>query len=118
MRGFIQILVVLLLLNAAFQAAWSYYTFYDFRAKLSEQTHNAPVSTTSQLHQRAVDLAEEYGLDLGWDDVQVRIESNRTIVDFAYVDDVPFIPRFYVTPWLFESSVSAVRLRPLTVDER
>jgi hypothetical protein len=118
MKTVIQLLIVVLLLNAAFQSARAYYTFYDYRDSLLEEAHHGRVDTTSQLHQRALDLGTEYGLNVAWDDVQVRLETGQTVIDFSYVDQVPFIPKYFVKPWLFNGSVSAFRPRPLVVDER
>jgi hypothetical protein len=118
MKTIIQLLIVVLLLNAAFQAASSYYTYYDYMAKLGEETHHGRVGTTRQLHQRAIDLGAEYGLDIKWDDVQVYLEGPQTVVDFAYVDEVQFIPRYYIRPWSYSGSVNAIRPRPLIHDDR
>lgn len=118
MKTIIQLLIVALLLNAAFQAASSYYRYYDYKAKLGEEAHHGRVATTTQLHQRAIDLGAEYGLEILWEDVQVRLEADQTVVDFAYVEPVAFIPKYYVRPWAYDGTVSAIRPRPLIHDDR
>jgi hypothetical protein len=118
MKTIIQLLIVVLLFHAGYRALSSYYTYYDYTAKLGEEVHHGRVSTTSQLHKRAIDLGTEYGLAIQWEDVQVTAQAGQTTVNFYYVDPVPFIPRYYVRPWEFEGTVSAIRLRPLKVDER
>lgn len=118
MKTIIQLLIVALVVNAVFQAARSYYAFYDYRSNLIEEVQRPRIASTSQLRQRAIDLAVDYGIDLEQDDVRIRVEGDRTYVDFSYVDDVPFIPKYYIRPWAFEGSVSALRQRPLQVDDR
>jgi hypothetical protein len=118
MKSIIQLVIAAVLANAAFQTANSYYGFYDFKAKLGSLVHHGALTTTSELHQRVIDLGTEYGQDLKWDNVHVRIEGQETVVDFSYVDDVPFIPTYYYRHWPYEGSVRAVRLRPLKDDDR
>jgi hypothetical protein len=118
MKTIVQLLIVVLLLNAAFQSARAYYTYYDYRDSLMEEAHHGRVTTMSELHQRAIDLGAQYGLDIAWADIQVRLDSGQTVVDFSYVDPVPFIPKYYVKPWVFSGSVSVFRPRPLVADER
>jgi hypothetical protein len=119
MKTIIQLLIVALVLNAAFQTARAYYTYYDYRDSLVEEANHGRVASVSQLHQRAVDLGAEYGLDVAWEDVKVRLDVGQTVViDFAYVEPIPFVPKYYVRPWTFSGSVSAFRPRPLLQDER
>jgi hypothetical protein len=118
MKAIIQLAIVALLLNAGYQTARSYYDFCDFRSNLTEEIQRQRTTTTSQLRQRAMELAIEYGLELERDAIQIRVEGDRTFVDFSYVDQVPLVPKYYVRPWLHEGSISALRARPLIVDER
>jgi len=118
MKTIIQLLIVALILNAAFQAARSYYTFWDYRSSLTEEVQRPRVTSASQLHQRAVDLGTDYGLNIEWNAIQITAQGDRTIVNFRYVDPVSFVPKYYVRPWAYEGSVSAMRQRPLDMDER
>ncbi len=95
-----------------------YYTSYDFKAKLAEEIYDVPVATTSELHQRVIDLGSEYGLNIKWEDVQIHLESGATVVDYSYVDQVPLFPKYYVRPWPYAGRARAVRLRPLKDDDR
>jgi hypothetical protein len=119
MKTIIQLLIVVLILNAVYQSARAYYTFYDYRDTLMEEANHGRVATTSELRQRAIDLGAEYGLDVAWEDVSVRLDVGQTVViDFAYVDPIPFIPKYYVKPWTFSGTVSAFRPRPIIADDR
>jgi hypothetical protein len=118
MKTIIQLLIVALVVNAAFQAARSYYTFYDYRSSLTEEIQRTRNTTTSQLRERALELAIEYGLDIERDAIQIRVDGDRTFVDFSYVDAVSLVPKYYTRQWEYGDSVSALRSRPLTVDER
>ena len=118
MKTIIQLAIVVLLINAAYQSARSYYTFYDYQSSLTEETQKIRIATASELHQRAVDLGSEFGIKLDWDAVQVRNEAGKTVVDFSYVQPVALVPKYYVRPWEWRGSVSAMRVRPLDMDER
>lgn len=118
MRALIQLAIVGLILNAGFQAAQSYYTSYDFKAKLGEEIYDAPVATTSELHQHVIDLATEYGINIKWEDVQIHLESGATVVEYHYIDQVPLFPKYYVRPWPYAGRARAVRPRPIKDDER
>ena len=118
MKTIIQLLIVVLLAHAAYQAARSYYAFYDYRSSLSEEIQRPRTTTTSQLRQRAVELAVDYGLEIPREAIQIRVEGDRTTLDFSYVDPVPLVPKYYIRQWTHEGSVSALRARPLIVDER
>lgn len=118
MKTIVQLLIVALLMNAAFQAARSYYTFFDYRSSLTEEAQKPRVTSASQLHQRAIDLGTDYGLDIPWEAIRITTQGDRTIVNFSYVDPVAFVPKYYVRPWAYEGSISTMRQRPLDMDER
>lgn len=118
MKTIIQLLIVALLTNAAYQAARSYYTFFDYRSSLTEEVLKPRIATSSQLRQRALDLASDYGLNIARDAVHIRTQGDRTFVEFSYVEQVAFVPKYYVRPWAYEGSINTIRTRPLQVDER
>ena len=118
MKLILQLAIVALLLNAAFQTAKSYYSFNDFKAKLREDVHHGRMVSTTDLHKRTIALGESYGLSIHWENVKVRLEAGQTIVDVSYVDQVPFIPKYYYRYWPYTMTVSAIRDRPLVETER
>lgn len=118
MRTIVQLLIVALLMNAAFQAAKSYYTFFDYRSSLTEEAQKPRIASASQLHQRAIELGTDYGLDIEWDAVAISTQGDRTVVNFSYVDPVYFVPKYFMRPWAYQGSISTMRQRPLAMDER
>jgi hypothetical protein len=118
MKTIIQLAIVALMLNAGYQAVRSYYTFYDFQARLTEEVQRPRIAKSSELHKRAVELGTEFGIDLEYDAIEIRNEAGKTFVEFSYVDDVAFVPKYYIRPWEWRGTASAVRQRPLEIDER
>jgi hypothetical protein len=118
MKTIIQLLIVALVVNAAYQGARSYYAFFDYRSSLTEEVQKPRITSTSQLRARALELASDYGINLEPDAITIRVEGDRTYVDFSYVDAVPFVPKYYVRPMEYEGSVNAHRYKPLQIDDR
>lgn len=117
MKTIIQLLIVALIINACFQAGRAYYGYYDFKDAIELEVRRGHQSTTSQLHQKLLEMAQERGLKLEYEDISVTRKGDDTAVDFRYDDEIPFVPRFYTRPWVFEGEVIARRMTPLTYDE-
>lgn len=115
MKTIVQLLIVVLLFNAAFQAAKSYYDYYQFKHDVREQAVRGIDPTTDALHQRIVTMAGERGFDMSWNDVDLSVRNDEVAIDMKYVDDIPFIPRVYTRPWTFETTIQARRVKPLQI---
>ena len=120
MKTFIQLVIAALIMNASFQAARSYWNFYRIEDEVREEILHGHQTKFSELHLRVTELAAERGLDVKYENVEVshRDAPQDIDVSFSYVDDIAFIPRFYIRPWTYETSVGTHRLRKLIVDER
>jgi len=120
MKTIIQLVFAGLVINAAFQGAHSYWNFYRLEEEVREEILHGIQGTFSELHQRVVELAEERGITLAYGDVEVshRHAPQDIDVSYSYVDNVAFIPRFYIRQWAYESNVGTHRLRALIVDEQ
>ena len=117
MKTFIQLAIAALIINAAFQTARVYWNFYVFQDEIQQAALHGREATTSQMHQRVLDIAAEHGITLAWRDVQVTTDQQLTMVDVSYEQPIPVLPG-YSRSWPFVAAVSVRRIRPLTVDER
>jgi hypothetical protein len=120
MKTFFQLVFAGLVINACFQGASSYWNFYRLEEEVREEILRGRQTTFSQLHMRVTEIAAERGLNVEYEDVDVshRRAPQDIDVHFSYVDQVAFIPRVFIYPWPYESSVGTHRLRPLIVDEQ
>ena len=119
MKAIIQIALAFLVVNAAYQTANSYWHYYKLEEDVREEILHGRISKFSELHQRVIELADDYGIQIPWEKIEIshRQDINEIDVQYSYVDNVPFVPRFYVRPWKYESTVGTRRMRALVVDE-
>lgn len=117
MRSIIKVLIVVLIMNACYQAIQSYWTFLKYKEEVHERVLNGIYSSSTEMHQALIDMGRTYGLELDWDNVQLSKEEDTLVVDLNYVDNVQFVPRFYSRPWAYEAKLYVRRLRPLKLDE-
>ena len=113
MKALIQLLVVVLIVNAGVQAARSYYNFHQFQRDVHEQTRHGIETTTDELHERILDLAAERGHEMSWNDVNITRRDDEIVIDLKYVDHVAFVPRVYSRPWSYETTVQVRRIKPI-----
>jgi hypothetical protein len=119
MKTIIQLLIAALVINAAVQAARSVWADYEFKDAAERQVRLGTEKTIGELHRKLVRMAEESGVDVEWDDIVITPKTPFELaVDVSYVDEVEFIPRFYMRPWAYEWSVSGERMKPIKNDER
>ena len=119
MKAIIQIAFAFLVANAAYQTASSYWHYYKLEEDVREEILHGRMGKFSELHQRVVELADAYDIEIPWENIQVshRQDVNEIDVQYSYVDNVAFVPRVYVRPWKYESTVGTRRMRALAVDE-
>jgi hypothetical protein len=118
MKTILQLAIAALLLNACYQAGMSYYRFYSFQDAVELEARRGRVNTTSELHQRVIDMGAERDLLMEWNDVTVTQKRDAMIVTFKYDDEIKFVPRFYTRPWIFDGKVDVLRMSPLKDDEK
>jgi hypothetical protein len=120
MKTFIQLVIAALIINATYQVGHSYWTFYKIEEDVREEILHGRFSKFSELHRRVIEIAEERGITMEYADVDVSHRNAPQDIDvhFSYIDNVAFIPQFYIKPWAYESMVGTHRLRALIVDEQ
>jgi hypothetical protein len=120
MKVILQLLFAGLVINATFQSGRSYWTFYKMQEEVREEILHGRLATFSDLHRRVIEIGGEHGITMAYDDVEVthRRYKNDIDVQFAYVDNIAFIPGVYSRPWAYDTMVGTSRTRALIVDEQ
>ena len=67
--------------------------FYQFKDEVEEATLYGREATTSQLHQRVMEIAAAQGITLAWGDVEITSDQQLTTVDVSYEQPIPSGPR-------------------------
>ena len=111
MKTIIKIVVALVFLTAAFQAAMAAWTNYQFQDAVHEALIFAPNSTDQEIKDTVMELAGNKGLPVDVDDVKVRQVGPDLFVDITYEADIPLLPGVYSRRWRYNASAST-RLMP------
>lgn len=111
MKALIKLLIAVLLFNAGFQAVRSYYGSLQFKREVHDEALLGVQTTTDQLQQQILTMAAERGYEMAWADVDITRVNNQVIIAMKYVDQVAFVPRFYVRPWAYEAAVEVRRVK-------
>jgi hypothetical protein len=119
MKTIIQLVFAGLVINACFQSGRSYWNFYKIQEEVREEILHGRLSRFSELHRRVVEIAEARGITMEYENVEVshRFAPQDIDVQYSYVDNIAFIPKFFIKPWAYETMVGTHRLRALIVDE-
>jgi hypothetical protein len=106
MTTIIKLVLAAALLTAAFQASRAIMSNYQFEDDVEQAMLFAPNSSDEQLVQKVLELAEEYGLPVGAEDIAVSERASDRIVDITYTTNVAFIPGLITQPVKFSPSAS------------
>lgn len=117
MKTIVQILVAILVVVACArvgEAAWRYYGFKD---AVEQEVRFGDAKTTSQLHQRVIELASEHDVPLEHEDVAVEPGNGMTVVSVTYFQPIALVPAVYTRNQQFDFEVSVRVTRALIDDE-
>ena len=93
-RKLLKLAVFLFIANAAYQAApvsWHYYGFQDAVQELALFSEKA---SEADLIERVMVLAEEHGVPLEREDVEVRRGNNQLLITASYIETMTFLPGY------------------------
>ena len=97
MRSIITLVIVVAVLNAtgrAGAAAWKYYQFKDATHEIALYGAMTP---TAELHRQVMERAIRMDIPINADDISVRRDGRRTMIDASYVQTLELIPRYEQT---------------------
>ena len=113
MKLVIQIVVVILIIMACARGGESAWRYYGFKDAVEQETRIGGAKSVAELHQRVVNLAREYGVDIEPESIVVEQQGELAHVSASYVEDIILIPAVYTRQQLYEIDISARPVAPL-----
>ena len=112
----LKLVIALAILNAAFRGgvvAWDYYELKDEALQLIVFGNN---TTTTELHNRILQKAHELDVPLLSENLTVKRDGLRTLVDATYTQPYEYFPN-QIYPLRLSFSVDTFALNPSTATE-
>jgi hypothetical protein len=104
----IKLVIAGLLVNAGWRVGAEYLNFYSFQ---DDVRNEAAYGEEAELRDRVLEIAAERDVPLADEDVEIRRDEQRVIVEGAYVKPIAVLPG-YAYPWPFRWSVEAFVVVP------
>ena len=117
MKTLIKLLLAAMVLHASVRAGQSAWRYLQFKDAVEQEARFGARLADEDLHSRILEVAEEQGIPLGYDDVAVQRHGDRTSVSAAYSEPITLVPGVYTREQLFEIELSVRVVRPLTADD-
>jgi hypothetical protein len=99
-KTIVKLALVALIANATWQAVNAYWPHYKFEDAVRSTVQFRGDRTNEQLRARILELAVNYDVPVGEEDIEIRREEAHTIVDVSYVRQVNLAPG-YTYRWPF-----------------
>jgi hypothetical protein len=113
MKTLIKLAIVFLILNATFQAGRAYVSNYQFEDDMQQAALFAgPRPNAALVLNRVLEHAEERGIPIGKDDVEVTIDRSNLNIRATWSQEVQLVPGLYRRTFVFQPSVNARLLNP------
>jgi hypothetical protein len=111
MRSIIKLMIAALVLHATWRSGTVYYRYYMFKNGVHQAAQFSGALPEGELRNQVVELAQESGVPLNPDAIQVRRMANHTIVEAPYTDEIEILPS-YRYPWQFIVKVDTYTIVP------
>jgi hypothetical protein len=118
LKAILQIAAAIVLVVACARAGEAAWRYYEFKDAVEQEVRFSDAKTTSQLHRRVVELAQEHDVELEYEDIVVEPRNSQTVVSVSYVEPIALVPGVYTRNQQFEFQISVLAVRPLLVDEK
>jgi hypothetical protein len=102
----IKLALVVLIANACWQFASSYWVYYRFMDSLQEVAQFGGNDSEAHLRVLVAKVAAENFLPVSQDDVSIRKTQAQLFIEAGYTDKIQVLPG-YRYPWKFRASVQA-----------
>lgn len=106
-RTLVKLAFAALLANAAWQACNAYWPYYKFNDAVRVTVQYRGKQTDAQVRERILELAQQFDLPITDENLDMRVDDQRTIVDTSYVQPVALAPG-YIYRWPFSVHVDIV----------
>lgn len=93
-KTIVKLALVALIANATWQAVNAYWPHYKFEDAVRSTVQFRGDRTDTQLRARILELAANYDVPVGEEDIEIRRDEAHTIVDAAYVRSVNLVPGY------------------------
>jgi hypothetical protein len=108
MKTLFKLLIAALVINATFQASRAYLANYQFEDDMQQAALFAgPRPNAAQVLNRVLEQAEERGIPLSKDDVEVTIDRANLNITATWSQEVQLVPGLYRRTFVFQPSVNA-----------
>jgi hypothetical protein len=107
LKTVIQIIIAVLVIMAAARGGESAWRYYGFKDAVEQETRIGGAKSVPELHQRIIDIAREYGVEIDPESIVVEQRGELAYVSAAYVEDIILIPAAYTRQQLYEFEISA-----------
>lgn len=112
----LKILIALAILNAAFRGGAVAWDYYQLRDEAEQMIIFGGNSSTTELHNRILAKAVEFRIPLQSENLTVRRDGLRTVVNARYAQPLEYFPN-QIYPLNLSFMVEAYALNPSTADE-
>jgi hypothetical protein len=109
LRTGIKLLAVLLVLNATYRLGVAYWEHYQFQDAVQQLVQFSDRATADDVRSAVLSLADEHGIPIAAEALDVTRESRRIHVRAAYTRELELLPR-YRRPWDFDLDVTVLTL--------
>jgi hypothetical protein len=105
-KTLIKLALAALVVHACWRSSTVFLRYYKFKDAVHETALFASAKSDSLVQARIMELARQLDIPVQPQDVSIRHEENRTIINAAYTDRIELVPtKFY--PWQFKVDVEA-----------
>ena len=106
-KTIVKLAFVALLANATWHVFAVYLAHYKFKDSVTSTAQFGSEKSESQLRERILELAGEFELPVTDENLSIRREAHRTIVETSYKRPVELVPG-YKYPWPFTIYVDVI----------
>jgi hypothetical protein len=99
-KTLIKLAIVVLLANAIWRAGSAYLSYYKFQDAVTDVLIKSKDKTDDELRTKVMALAMEYDEPIGPEDVTIRREDKRVLIEGSYTKAVAIFP-WYDYQWKF-----------------
>ena len=109
MKTVIKLIIVALVLNAAYRVGSAYWTHYQFQDSIQQMAQFSEHAAPEDLRTKILEMAGTLGVPIEPDNLTVTRGNRRIDIDGSYFRDLEIVPRFK-RRWDFTIHVTVLTL--------
>ena len=106
-RKLVKLAIVLLIVNALYRFVPPYLRYQQFKDDVRQLALFSKGAPDGALVERVLALAEQDGVPVERDDIDVRHDTANIYIDVSWIQTIDFAP-FYSYPWQFDVNAHAI----------